>query len=304
MPMPPDLLATTLLEAAFEGVAFPVTECKTRGGHASAKHRAYRRRGVDNEPTGQEPYTGTLAVPLLAGLAPYGDRLFPGTYYDLLAKLEANPIGLLTHPTKGVFRAMIDSWDEVAAPDVRNGVTLELRWTEHNGEAGILLAADGQTPTDPASAAQTQATAADAAMASVAPGGYTATAPVFAAQLAFLDAATRTPLEIAAATGTMLAAVNANLALAVFAPATAHAAVAALEALRAQTYAVRSSRLGASGAPRTFTNDATQPLWMIARRLYGDAARASVLMAANGISDPLFVPAGSVLVVPALEQAA
>lgn len=302
----PTLLATTLLEAAFEGVSFPVTACHTRGGHGSAKHRAYRRRGVDNEPTGQEPYSGTLSVPLLAGLAPYGDALFPGTYFDLVNKLESNPLGLLTHPTKGVLTAMMDSWDEIASSETTNGVTLEIAWTEHNGSAGLLLANTGAAPTNPAASAQAQASSADAAMESVAPTPprlppvYIPVTPVFAAQLAFLDAQARTPGEIASAVGLMLAPVVANLALAVFAPATAHAAVVALEALRASTYAVRGQYLGATGAVRTYTNPRAQPLWQIARELYGDAAQASALLAANTLSDPLFVAPGRVLIVPSL----
>lgn len=294
-----DLFGTTLLEAAYEGVVFPVADASTEGGHDAVEHVAYRRRGADIEPTGMKPYRGTLSVPLVNGLQGYG-TLFPDRYFDLLSKFEGTPLGQLSHPTKGTFRALIASWPEKALPGVRNGVMLEVHWVEHRGETAVLLADDaGATPRDTPTAATQQAAAADAAMAAVSPAvSYTALTGTFATWLAYLDSALRTVAEVDGAVAALLAPINANLALAGFATANAHYAVAALEGLRATVYQLQLRYLGTAARPRLYTVPTAQPIWQLAQTLYGDASKAALLMNVNNLIDPSFVPAGRVLVVP------
>lgn len=294
-----DLFSRVLLDASFEGLTFPVSECSTDGGHDAVEHVAYRRRGADIEPTGLKAYRGTLTVPLLNGLGTYGNDLFPGRWRDLTQKFETTPIGTLYHPTRGSFTALIQSWPEKASPSVRNGVTLEVHWVEHNGESLILLSsADAAAANAPANA-QRQAAEADTATAAVTPAGtFVPLEARFADALAYLDLATRSYAQVTATVADLVSLVNGNLALPALAPASAHAAVIALEALRATTYRLVDHYLGTAARPRSYTVPRTMALWQVAQEVYGDASRVGLLAAANAVPDPLFVPAGRVLTVP------
>jgi prophage DNA circulation protein len=42
----PDLLATVLLEASYEGVAFPTSDVEGEFGHDAVEHTAYLRPGA------------------------------------------------------------------------------------------------------------------------------------------------------------------------------------------------------------------------------------------------------------------
>lgn len=296
----PDALKE-LPEASFAGVRFPVESADTEGGQDVVEHVAYRRRGADLEPTGQRPYKGTLTVPLInteALVKRYG-QLFPGLRYDLLRAFEDTPLGELVHPTYGVFTACIASWRETVAPDRRDGVIFTVTWTEHYGQASRLLGPDGTTPTNPASATQQRADAADAAMSHAdASGTYTPVADTVSSQLAYLESATRTPTEVQSAVRQMLAPVTANLALPAFAGADAHPAVVALIELRASVYRLRALYDPTRDGTRLYTVPQTAPLWQVSQDVYGDCSQVALLLSANVVSRPNAVPAGTVLTVP------
>jgi prophage DNA circulation protein len=293
-----DILATVLQEGAYEGVIFPVDTAQTDGGNDAVRHKAYGRRGADIEPTGQKEYEGTLTIPLINDLHGYGGNLFTGTYFDLLSKFETKPIGQLSHPSKGTFTALIESWSEELAPDRRNGVVLHVKWVEHNAQAGILLSDQGSTPADAPTAATANATAADANMAAASQsGGYTLMSPIITTQLAFLESAPRTVNEISAAFAAMLSPIATNLALLVFSPAAAHPAVASLEALRATVLLLRDRYLNGFARFRSYVVPTTTSVWQIAITVYGDASKSSLITAANAINDPLYVRAGTVLTI-------
>ena len=296
-----DLFSRTLLIGSYEGIFFPVIEAQTRGGHSGVEHKAYKRRGADCEPTGLEPYAGTLKVALINGLKSWDSTLFPDVYGDLLDKFQTTPIGSLSHPTKGTFTAFIKSWDEhLTGKAPRNGVMLDVAFTEHNGEATILPGLGGQsTPTNTSHDTTIQAQQAETDMAAVTPSvSFLPVASVVDVQLTFLDAAARSYSEVLSSVDEMLAPVNANLALPGFAVPAAHDAVASLEALRATIYSLKDRYLGTSARPRYYVVPHTAPLWQIAFDVYKDASKSRLLGTVNNILDPVAVAAGSRLLVP------
>jgi prophage DNA circulation protein len=288
----------TLSEASYEGIIFPVSAAKTEGGHGAVEHRAYRRRGADVEPTGLEPYRGTLTIPMVRGLTRYPD-LFPGGYFDLISKFEGTPIGMLTHPTKGTFPALIKAWPETLTAENQSGVTLEVSWVEHSGQAAVLLAPDGLAPSDTPTEAQRKADTADEAMLDAdADETFTELAPIYEEQLAFLELETRAAGEIAASINVMLSAVARNILLPAFEAVDAYPAYAALVALRATTYKLRDRYLGTRSRARRWTVPSTMSLWQAAHMAYGDARHADLLAASNSLPDPMYVQAGTVLTIP------
>jgi prophage DNA circulation protein len=291
-----DALRESLIEASFEGIAFPTGKLSTEGGHDSVEHTAYRRNGADVEPTGVRAKRGTIEALFLNGIG--AGTIYPARLQQLLNAIERTPLGRLQHPTEGLLTAHVKTWRRDTDPQQRGGEVLELQWVEHNASVSRLatFASPASAPADSPTAVTARASAADAAGTTLT--GYAPTAATIAAQLAYLDAATRSYAQTRAALDAMQLVVTRNLALASLAVATAHPAVAALEALRASVYALRSRYLPDPSRVRSYTVPRTQPLWQLALHLYGDATRTDLLLRANAIHDPLFVRAGTVLTVP------
>lgn len=296
-----DLFQQALSQASYERVIFPLADASVDGGHRLVPHRAHGRRGADVESTGQKEYSGTLSIPLYndeALVRRYG-TLYPDKVQELIETFERTPIGTLIHPSRGSFRVGIETWRERLDPQRRNGITLEVTYVEHLGEANATVAA--LPAADPASQASSEASAADAAMASADPTGTLGWTPVSSTVdegLTWLDAADRSPGEVDDVFRRMLLPVDADLAL--FDAASAVATVQILEALRVSLYELRAAYLPLGAAGR-HTVTAGASLWELALVLYGDALQAPRLAAANAIVDPLFVPPGTVLLVPPRE---
>lgn len=297
----PDLFESTLTPASYEGVRFPVGDCHTDGGHDAAEHAKLRGRGISAEPTGQQPYRGTMEVPLVQGLRSYPNA-FTATYFDLIRAFESTPIGRLTHPTKGSLTALIKNWPERLVTGNRSGAVLTVHWVEHNATAGILLGQDGDPARDASTAAAKQAAAADGAMAAADPtGSFSPLSLTFTNQLAALDSGLQTTALVSSAINLMLAPIESNLALAAFASASAYPAVAALVLLRATTYRMRDRFLGGSSRIRRVRLERDTSALQVAHQVLGDASLVGMILDANPIAmrDPTRIPAGTVLVIPA-----
>jgi prophage DNA circulation protein len=147
-----DAFGRTLLDAAFEGVSFPVTDSHVEGGHDIVEHTAYLRDGADIEPCGYKALRGKLTIPLLndIGLG----TLFPRRLNDLRDAIKANPLGQLTHPTEGILTASLHSFRIVATAENRSGVMVEVEWIEHNATATSGLTAFGDDQDTPGAAEQ------------------------------------------------------------------------------------------------------------------------------------------------------
>lgn len=292
-----DVLTRTQ-EASYEGLAFPVESAETQGGNDFAQHVAYRRRGADMEFTGLRAYSGTLVIPIFDApqlVQRYGDPL--ALRYDLQEKFETTPIGTLTHPTFGTFRAAITDWSEPLDPMVRGGTRWTVKWTEHNGEAGSLLAPESPAtaPTQPETL--TRASQADAAGANLA--GYTPATPSVRSGL---DALSGVAVGFTAATtaiNAMLGVVNGNLALPAMGRVGSYEALTASLALREAVLGLRAQYLPSPTA-RYYTVPVGMALFEVAQLVYGDASRVGVLLGANSVSDPLLLAPGRVILVPPL----
>ena len=288
---------STLAEATYGEFSFPVSAVSVEGGHDFAEHTAYRRRGADMEPCGQKPYSGSFTIPCVntpALVQRYGD-LFTDGREAFVRLFEDVPIGLLTLPGYRSFDAAVKTWSSELSPDVRNGTDLKVTFTEHNATAS-LLTANGSPVSTPATVSLL-ASLADAAMRAYAATGWLSLATTIAEQLATLSTSALPYTAVSECFRRMLAPIAYNLALPLFASAAAHAATLALLNLQASIYDLQSRYQPTLSQARTYTVPVTMALWEIAQSVYGDASLTSLLRAANAISDPLLVKAGTVLTI-------
>ena len=289
----------TLQECAFEGVRFPIDSLETDGGNDVVEHVAYRRRGADVEFTGQKAYRGSFTVVLVntASLTSvYGD-LATGLRFDLLNLFESKPIGRLQHPTFGLLDAAITGWSERIDPATRNGSRLTVQWVEHNATASLLLGPDGATNSDTTASVEDISRDADAKASDANLVGYTPTQPTITAQKNYLEAGARTYAQATEALRQMDAVVAGNLALPSMVGTSANATTRALIRLRAAVASLREAYVPGAAAVRYFTVPQGMSAADVAQLVYGDSRRARDLVRANGLPDPLAIPAGRVITV-------
>ena len=285
-------------EASYRGILFPVESADVDGGTDFVEHVAYRRRGADMEPTGLKAYKGTLTIPLI-NTGPLVQRygtLWPDLRADLVQMFSDHPIGTLIHPTWGSLEVAILSWSTKDSPDLRNGQRLTVQWQEHNASLAALIALDGAVTTDPTTTVQSLATTADTLSAGKA--GYVPLAPVFAVTMTKLE----TPevlaySEVLAAFSLLFGAISYALTLSSMTGLDAAAAYAALLTLRVATQGYYARFAPGISGVRYFVVPADMGVCEIAASVYGDLSKTSLLYAANSFSDPLLVPAGTVVTV-------
>ena len=285
-------------EASYRGILFPVESADVDGGTDFVEHVAYRRRGADMEPAGLKAYKGSLTIPLL-NTGPLVQRygtLWPDLRADLVQMFSDHPIGTLIHPTWGSLEVAILSWSTKDAPEIRNGQRLTVQWQEHNASLASLIALDGAVTTDPTTTVQSLATTADTLSAGKA--GYVPLAPVFAVTMTKLE----TPevlaySEVLAAFSLLFGAINYALALTSMTGLDAAAAYAALLTLRVATQGYYARFAPGISGVRYFVVPADMGVCEIAASVYGDLSKTSLLYAANSFTDPLLVPAGTVVTV-------
>lgn len=300
-----DILRTVFLDAEFASldqgtrVRFPVQGARATGGHDSAKHVAYRRDGADFEPTGLKAYEGTLTVPLLDVPAlnrRYG-TMVPGVRTALIEAFEANPIGRLTHPFRGVLLVMLGDWTETMDPENRSGTIMEVTWMKQDPAGGDFIS-ESRLP-DAARDAPTAGAAADTAVDALPAGrptGYTAMGPAVTSALLTLGVA---PSVTAVLTTfrDLHASVDANVALPALLAVAGAPALLAHERLRAALYVARAALFPGLGDARTYVVPRAAPVWQIAQDVYGNASLTSLIFAANAVRDPSVIPAGTVLTI-------
>lgn len=306
----PDLFSTTLFEAAYESVVFPCIDAPIESGHDNVEHEAYARRGADIEPTGQRPYRGQLTAALVNGLEGFrGQNIFPGRLRELIERFEAQPQGILVHPVWGPLLAQIVSWHIHVKPEVRNGVFMDITWTEHNATASILNAAAGRTPADSQQAVTSDLAAAQAALGALPPAVTSLYTPADVVTIAALtttvttemNALTNATLGNSAAEESfrrMAGAATSVLGIVALQGVLANEAVLAVELLRASVYAYRSAYLAGLGDARVYVTRGTVSVWVVALEVYGDTSFSSLILAANSIPDPVFIPQGTRLLIP------
>jgi prophage DNA circulation protein len=287
---------STLAEASYEGKRFPIVSAETKGGNDVARHVAYRRRGADVEFTGLRAYEGSFQIPLIntpALVATYGD-LANDLRADLLSLFETTPIGQLQHPTFGVLTAAITDWSEPLDAGSRSGVTWSVSWVEHDGTASLTITSDGAVAAT-GNSVEDMAASADTSAAGI--QGYTPTKPVVASNVAFLEAAPRSFTQVLDAFRQMSQVVNNNLGLNGMNGASVNAATRAQMNLRSAIDALRSQYVVGDASLRYYTVPAGMAAWEVSQLVYGRSDRVRDLMSANAFTDPLAIPAGSIITV-------
>ncbi len=285
-------------EASYRGIRFPLETADTDGGTDFVEHTAYRRRGADMEPAGLKAYKGTLTIPLV-NTGPLVERygtLWPDMRYELVTEFSDHPIGTLVHPTWGSLEVAILSWSTKDSPDLRNGQRLTVQWQEHNASMALLVTLDGAVSTDPTTTVQALATTADELSAGKA--GYIPLAPVFAVTMTALEAPEVLAYsEVLAAFSLLFGAIAYALSLASMTGLDAAGAYAALLTLRVATQGYYARFAPGISGVRYFVVPADMGVCEIAATVFGDLSKTSLLYAANSFSDPLLVPAGTVVTV-------
>ena len=292
-----DLFRESLLEASFEGVAFPVEAESGEFGHDLVEHTARLRDGADLEPTGWKALRGTLTAVFINGVEGQQD-LFPRRYEQLRDAIRAHPIGDLVHPVDGLLRACIKVVKRETSGNERGGCRVHLEWVEHNASASSLAQFSGAPATDAPTTAIQRADDADTEMAAVdSTGGYASLGDATRAGLAYLEGDQRTYADIAATLRSLEDAVAGNEAMAAFAGVDGYAVAAALSAYRATLNDLRNRYLPQTDRVRFHTVASSMPDWQVALEVYGDARHAPLIRQANGWMDYSAIPAGTELVI-------
>lgn len=141
---------STLVDASFEGVAFPCSEAPFEGGRRLVEHEAYLRPGAVLEDAGRSAYKGTFRIPLknVPRLeSRYGGQLFPRLYERLRGLCESKAIGRLVHPVLGPLTAGLTAWSGRVESEDRGGVEIVIGWTEHNASVAEVLDLTGEGST-------------------------------------------------------------------------------------------------------------------------------------------------------------
>lgn len=290
--------------ASFNGIRFPVETGKADGGNSFAEHTAYRRPGADMEPTGRDPYKGTFTIPLFnnATLEREYGVLFPDLMQRLIAEFEAAPIGTLVHPTLGSFPAAIQTWSQELDPTTRNGVKLQVTFTEHNGAVAIAVNTSASTSVTNTDTVYTSAVDADTAAAVKAAAGtpvtgYTPMADTVSSLLDDIDETVENYSTVVSLFRDLVSTVTERLDL----PAMLDAANytvnrAALDTLNA-VYALQAAYGVGSPRQSVYTVPRVMSLAEVAQAVYGNANLTSAILASNAIVSPLRIPAGTRLII-------
>lgn len=133
-----DLWDETLQPASFAGIEFPVASRSLGGGRALARKRYPNRPGQSVEETGREPYTFELEIPLFADVEP---EHYPNTFESLRYAFDDPDTGALAEyvdPELGPLQAQVDTWTWRTAAGARNGGVLTVKLEEVSHEDFVL----------------------------------------------------------------------------------------------------------------------------------------------------------------------
>ena len=296
--MPAVDLIDYLSASGYEGELFPVVdECPTEYGHDFAEHLRLGGDGADCQPTGRKPVKVQLTIAFVSGLKDNGlwpRDLWPAGFERATELFRTRPQGMLSHPSRGPMRVQVGAVKEVLAAKRRNGVYVSIDFTQHLEDAGLNLQRPSPTADVPTAAAS-HAAAADA----LRPSGVPALSPTVTTQLSTVERQGRTYGDVLTATNTIVSACNAALTYPAAAASSGYEYRMAVERLVSAAWKLKEY-YGAATNPRRYTVRETMSLARIAALslVYGDPAKAVLLLAANRVPNPAFVPAGTQLIVP------
>ena len=289
-------LRSQIVRAAYEGREFPCLEFQDTNAHAFVEHKAWRVNGADVQHTGREPLKISCKIALLTSIQGWPDDLFPRLHDELDELFRSTPQGALTHPYYGEVRVQVATWKRSFDPAVQQGIVLDVEFVETNASAYRSFA---NFEPEPGTALSDAATAADDAIEAFDDEtGIDSLSDTVETQLAYLEDEDRSADEAYAALGVIQNAAQTALDSEALSAIEAHDARAALRNVLARSWEYASAYLTPRATPRVYTVPVTMSLQRIAATVYGSAARTVELRKANRVPDEMFVPAGTVLVLP------
>jgi hypothetical protein len=303
-----DDLSRWLVRTSYENVEFPAVDCTTTWGHDKSLNTGLLRDGADIETTGQRAKVVHMKIGFINTLREWPRDLFPNRFRELIDVFEFAPIGTLKHPTRGDMVVHVDDVSEPIDGKVRNGVYLDVTFTERNADALVNIGGGigdawqvGFLPTDPPSAMNARATDADSLAVVAAPDPVARPLPILTVvftAIQFLETARQPRSQALNMFNSLLSQIDSRMSLPSVTRIAGHDYRVAMEALRVATYAYQDSYLGTE-RPKTFVVPVTMSCARIAAHpaVYGDASKASLIRAANTLPDPMFVPQGTVITV-------
>jgi len=303
----------TLGPYKLDGIAFEASTRGLRGGRAVVRRRYPNRDGQDAEDMGREPYVYEVVVPLFHGVDP---GHYPDLFDQLRAVLEAPPSSLEYHdPEHGPVIVQVIDWSAPLESGQRDGVILTMTLEERQLDVANLGRVLATQPTDPEElAAQLDDAMSEAGIeeADVTAGFDAAGAKLDldetgAAGTLWASMVTESLARIddgAAAIDTVLASVETvrtrlDVLTSLDAAQTADGQPVYEAAVRLASSLQQTAEQLAASAP-SLVEHATlieQSIFEVAAQLYGDPSRVADILARNPMADPLFIPAGTVLVV-------
>lgn len=294
-----DALAT-LVDASFEGVAFPTEEAPLSCDRRLVEHAAYLRDGAALEDAGRGPYKGSFKIPLKNTPTlerRYGGQLFPRLFERLRGLAESKAIGRLVHPVLGPLTAGLTSWSSETVATDRGGVMMTIAWTEHNASVAEVLDLTGEGST--VQQVETRADTADAAVRAVRPSAASLrTVADRATSTASRSGAT--PEQIRGAFGELDAAIATARAYPEVQTATAlgFAALTAVERLADSVATLRDQFLPERSSRVYVVSRSGISLIDLALEAYGTLDAIPRILAANAITATSSLRVGRRLVLP------
>lgn len=151
----------TLQPASFDGIEFPVSSRSVSGGRAWARRRYPNRPGQGSEDTGREPYRFELEIPLFHGV---NSGHYPTLFEQLRAAfddVETTGEAEYVDPLIGPVNAKVsEPWQWVESADQRDGGILRVVLEEVTFDDQLVTIGVG----DPRATAESQAETLDSAL--------------------------------------------------------------------------------------------------------------------------------------------
>lgn len=101
-----------LTKMSFDGIAFPISKCVTRGEHRIHTHEYPKAPGGSPEILGRKNYTFQVDAFFVQGAAGYPPNLWPNSLSEIRARGEAGDTATLHVPTIGDIQAKLRTWEQ------------------------------------------------------------------------------------------------------------------------------------------------------------------------------------------------
>lgn len=304
--------------ASLGGVELPIVRRRISGGWDGAKKELPHVNGAEFEPTGLRADGISIEVPLFEGMfSEEGSPLYPDRYEELISVLKDDTRkGRLewVDPVWGLMDVQVYSWEIDETSEERDGARVSIRMgqvgfstDEPDLQLSVLAQSDrGSAATNAEelddALADAGITEADIALAwedagvGLQDGESASFAETFDTYVERIDAGEIRANEAEAIVAQPQARIRAVMSLEAARTSSAWRVQDRSMRLLAAVVEMAERELGTEERLVTWTVPALTTVYEIAARRYGDLGRVSEILQRNGIMRPLYIPAGTVLV--------